>query len=95
MFTFCYYSQFYMVISTSLWKIETKNLNLDPRISIFFVLGTKSAAAYSLSKHSSPIIGSPKNVCKVSRRYYMRGTWLRTGYNPVFLNKKHVNKVRA
>ena len=31
-------------------EIETKNLNVDPRILIFLVLGTTSQAAHWLSK---------------------------------------------
>ena len=36
----------YIMISLSFWKIETKNLNWDPYILIFLVLGTTSPAAY-------------------------------------------------
>ena len=36
----CHYSQFYIMISSSFRKIETKDLNSDPRILIFLVLGT-------------------------------------------------------
>ena len=36
-----------MMITLSFRKIETKNLNLDPRILIFLVLGTMSPAAHS------------------------------------------------
>ena len=35
-----HYSQFYVTISLSFRKIETNNLNSDPRILIFLVLGT-------------------------------------------------------
>ena len=47
----CHYSWFYMMISWSFQKIETKNLNSEPCILNFLVLGTKSPAAYWLSKH--------------------------------------------
>ena len=47
----CHYSIFYIIISSSFWKIETKNLNSDPCILMFLILGTSSPAAYSLSKH--------------------------------------------
>ena len=40
-----HYSRFYIMIFLSFRKIETKNLNSDPRILIFFVLGTTSSAA--------------------------------------------------
>ena len=36
----CHYSRFYITISLSFQKIETKNLNSDPCILIFLVLGT-------------------------------------------------------
>ena len=36
----CHYSQFYITITLSFWKIQTKNLNSDQRILIFLVLGT-------------------------------------------------------
>ena len=39
-FKVCHDSRFYITISLSFQKIETKNLNSDPRISIFLVLGT-------------------------------------------------------
>ena len=42
----CHYSRFYIMISLSFQKIETKNLNSDPRILIFLVLGTTSPAAH-------------------------------------------------
>ena len=42
----CHYSRFFIMISSSLGKIETKNLNSDPRILIFLVLGTTSSAAH-------------------------------------------------
>ena len=42
----CYYSRFHIIILyKSFGKIETMNLNLDPRILIFLVLGTTSPAA--------------------------------------------------
>ena len=47
----CYYSRFYMMISSSFRKIETKNSNSNPCTLIFIVLGTTSPAAYRLSKH--------------------------------------------
>ena len=42
----CHYSRFYIMISLSFRKIETKNLNSDPHILIFLVLGTTSSAAH-------------------------------------------------
>ena len=36
----CHYSQFYITISLTFRKIETKNLNPDSRILIFLLLGT-------------------------------------------------------
>ena len=45
----CRYSRFYMMIFSSFQKID-KNLNLDPCILNFLVLGTTSPAAYWLSK---------------------------------------------
>ena len=45
----CQYSQFYIIISSSFWKIETKNINLVPRILILLVLETKSPAAHYLT----------------------------------------------
>ena len=36
----CHYFRFYIIISLGFRKIETKNLNSNPRILIFFVLGT-------------------------------------------------------
>ena len=42
----CYSSRFYIMISLSFRKIETKNLNLEPRILILLVLGTASLAAH-------------------------------------------------
>ena len=42
----CYYSRFYIMISLSFRKVETKNLNSDPRILIFLVLGSTSPAAH-------------------------------------------------
>ena len=36
----CHYSRFYIMISLSFRKIETKNLNSDPHILIFLALGT-------------------------------------------------------
>ena len=39
-FKVCHYSQFYITISLSFRKIETKNLNSDSRILIFLLLGT-------------------------------------------------------
>ena len=42
----CHYSRFCIMISLSLGKIETKNLNSDPLILIFLVLGTTSSAAH-------------------------------------------------
>ena len=39
-----------MMIFSLFRKIETKNLNLDPRILIFVVLETTSPAAHWLSK---------------------------------------------
>ena len=50
-FKVCHYSRFYVMISSSFWKIKTKNLNSDPRILIFFLLETTSPAAHWLSKH--------------------------------------------
>ena len=47
----CHYSRSYMIISSSFRKIETKNLNSDPRILILLILGTTSLAAYKLSEH--------------------------------------------
>ena len=47
----CHYSRFYIMICLSFRKIETKNLNLDPFILPFLVLGTISPAAHCLSKH--------------------------------------------
>ena len=37
----CHYSRFYIMIPLSFRKIETRNLNSDPPILIFLVLGTK------------------------------------------------------
>ena len=45
----CQYSRFYIIISSSFWKIETKNLNSDQRILILLILGTKSPAAHYLN----------------------------------------------
>ena len=45
----CQYSQFYIIISSRFWKIETKNLNSDPRILILLILGAKSPAAHYLN----------------------------------------------
>ena len=45
----CRYSRSYMMIFSSFQKID-KNLNLDPCILNFLVLGTTSPAAYWLSK---------------------------------------------
>ena len=42
----CHYFWFYIMFSSSFRKIETKNLNSDPRILIFLVLGTTSPAAH-------------------------------------------------
>ena len=42
----CYYSRFYMMISSNFREIETKNLNSDLCILTFLALGTKSRAAY-------------------------------------------------
>ena len=42
----CHYSRFYIMISLCFHKIEAKNLNLDPSILIFLILGTKSSAAH-------------------------------------------------
>ena len=42
----CHYSRFYIMISLNFQKMETKNLNSDPRILIFLVLRTTSPAAY-------------------------------------------------
>ena len=42
----CNYSQLHIMISLSFWKIETKNLNSDPRILIFLVVGTTSPAVH-------------------------------------------------
>ena len=39
-FNGCHCSQLYIMISLSFRKIETKNLNSDPHILIFLVLGT-------------------------------------------------------
>ena len=39
-FKSCHYSRFYITIFSSFRKIETKDLNSDPRILIFLVLGT-------------------------------------------------------
>ena len=39
-FKCCHYSRFYITISISFWKIETKNLNSDPRILVLLVLRT-------------------------------------------------------
>ena len=36
----CHHSLFYITISSSFWKIVTKNLNSDLHILIFLVLGT-------------------------------------------------------
>ena len=47
----CHHSRFYMMISSSFRKIETKNSNSDPFILHFLVLGTPSPAAYWLCKH--------------------------------------------
>ena len=47
----CHYSRSYMIIFSSFQKIETKNLNSDPRILILLVLGTTSPAAYKLSEN--------------------------------------------
>ena len=41
-----HYSRFYIMISLSFRKIETKNLNSDPPILIFLVLGTTLPAAH-------------------------------------------------
>ena len=45
-FKSCQYPRFYIMISSSFPKIETKNLNSDPRNLIFPVLETKSPAAH-------------------------------------------------
>ena len=42
----CHYSRFYIMISSNFRKIETKNLNSDPRILVLLVLGTTSPASY-------------------------------------------------
>ena len=42
----CHYSWFYIMISSSFREIETTNLNLDPCVLIFLVLGTRSPAAH-------------------------------------------------
>ena len=47
----CHYSGFYIIISLSFWKIETKSWNSDPLILIFLVLETSSQAAYLLFKY--------------------------------------------
>ena len=42
----CQYFRFYMMISSNFWSIEKKNLNSNPCISNYLVLGTTSPAAY-------------------------------------------------
>ena len=74
----CCYSPFCLMILSTFWKTKTKNLNSDPRILIFLVLGTALPAGYRLSKHykwswnrsshSLAFIGYSKNVCNVSRK---------------------------
>ena len=47
----CHYSQFYIMISLSSRKMKTKNLNSDPHILTFQVLGATSPVIHWLSKH--------------------------------------------